>query len=1589
MKTPLLLVSLAICICLGTGMMLLPNSLATNPIVEKLQQKLADYRYRYASEKIYCHTDRSLYRPGEDIWFSVYVTPADLGDVQEQSQKAIIELIDPKGQTLIKQTISLQEGRGKGDFQVPAELNGGKYQIKAYTNVQQNYGDRDIFTKDIQLQKVVLPRVLMTLDFDRESYGPGQEVVVEFDLKNLSDELLVNYPIEAEWKIGGEVWQRQSMETDREGKAWFVQELPADLDTRDVSLNLRLEYQELTESIFRPVPVELGEIDLQFLAEGGDLISGKEGVIAFKALNEFGKGADVAGYIFNQKDEIIDSFRTAHMGMGQLRIKAARTEVYYAKIREPFAIEKRYFLPTPQRETFRLSLDKQSETQLHFRIFHPEGGKVLLLGQQGQDLQQVYEVDCRRGENRYVVSSEAYQMGIAGFVLAKEDGVAVSERLVFLHPERTLKFTIKTDKESYLPREEVNLSISIKDEAGNPVQSSLSLAVVDEQNLTFADDKQANLLAQMLLNGELQGKIEEPNYYFDRAEPDAIAHLDILMLTHGWRRFDWNQMLQTQADRPMSFLDFDALAELKGQLIDQNGVLQANSSFSILKTDDDPAVFRVNTDSMGNFICPALDYGTYAFQLPVSFFDGVPTNIKWDAESQAYVSGGYYRTYAPGNQPQFYRNNNNNTAYSAPPVPPAPLPLPTPRVETLNQAIEPVEVGYAESIAEEPIDMEESTSATLDEVVVLGYANETQQRVSTSVEITETKQIRAQEFRTSLQGAVAGVQVIPNSGPGASSRILIRGSSTGAYQNPLIVVDGVVLQAPPIASVGGNEGLNAMGLLDPNDIASISVLKGSSASTLYGSRGANGVIVVSTKSGVRQSRKITKPQFRRHRLQPYLLQDPVRPSIARAFYSPKYQTTETSVRDDFRQTVFWEGELKTDESGLAELSFHNPDQVSAFRITVEGTDGRGHFAHIEDTYSTQLPFAMKVIAPNWLSVGDQIMLPVQFQNTTDEVIEGELNTVLPTGLLATKSADLAQLITLLPNSAKTIYLKVKVQDIPTESMQLKFVANAFQEQRSLSFDVRRQGFPFEISMAGNQASDDLYYDLQDVVPGTLDASFEVFTDVYSELVNGSASILREPHGCFEQVSSSLYPNVLVLMLLQLSGKIKPAIKQKALNFIRNGYRKIKGYEITGGGFDLYGRPAAKMGLSAYGLMELNDMQKVFPEVSKPLIARTRKYLLRQRDGKGGFKDGPKSGYYGYSDQKVRNAYTVHALIEAGERDLDKELSLVRENALKTQDPYLMALASRSYYLLGEQALGDELMAQLLQNQQADGAWGFEENFHSVTRSRGTNYQIETAAFAVLAMLESGKKSHLAAAEAALSFLYKQRRGVGYFGSTQGTVLSLKAITAYFQLLQIGDGKVEGELSLTIDDELLVGSTVKYGQNKPARWEGLASFIKPGRKQRVSLRFKSEDQSMPYAFVLKGYQNTPFENQAPTLGFSTEIGSQAVKVGESVRLAVKLKNPQKYEVASPMIRLGIPAGLSIQSQQLNDWVEEEKIAYYELVDGELHLYFRYLSAESSLDLPLDLKADIPGNYKAAASVAYPYYDGDRPNWEEGIEIRIAP
>ena len=153
-------------------------------------------------------------------------------------------------------------------------------------------------------------------------------------------------------------------------------------------------------------------------------------------------------------------------------------------------------------------------------------------------------------------------------------------------------------------------------------------------------------------------------------------------------------------------------------------------------------------------------------------------------------------------------------------------------------------------------------AAALDEVVVVGYGVKKKATLSGSVSTVKASMIESvpvPSFEQALQGTVAGMQSVNSSGsPGAQSQVVIRGiGSINGETNPLYIIDGVPMNIDPVSQATDGTLSNPLSNINPNDIANVTVLKDAASTSIYGSRAANGVILITTKTG-----KVGETQFR-------------------------------------------------------------------------------------------------------------------------------------------------------------------------------------------------------------------------------------------------------------------------------------------------------------------------------------------------------------------------------------------------------------------------------------------------------------------------------------------------------------------------------------------------------------------------------------------------------------------------------------------------------------------------------------------------------------------------------------------------------
>ena len=936
--------------------------------LENLKSKLRQYNNDYPEEKIYLQFDKPFYKPGEDIWFNAFVLNSNTHKPSITSEVVYVELVDPKGNVASQLSLVVKEGTAHGDFALLENAPGGMYEVRAYTQWMKNFGEENLYKKEIQVQRVTTPRLLLKLDYEKEAYGPGNIVNATLKITNLKNERVNDATIRFNVMIAGLKLSESTATSHTNGEAIISFQLPDTLKTTDGLLQAVVGTHGVEESISRSIPIVLNKITLQFYPEGGQWVENVNGSLAFKALNEFGKGADISGIIVDEKGKIMTNFESFHMGMGAFKMVPASGKKYYARITSPIGNESLIPLPTPLETGFTLQLQSITNSRVKWDIHAPVSTEVYLVGQSHGEIAYSSRLSLRKGHNTIDIPTENFPAGIGVFTLFDYHGTEQCERLVFLKKDNSLNIQIKTDKAQYTPGEKVEVKIETTDRQGKPVPSKLSLSVVDDQLISFADDKQNNILSYMLLSSEVRGEIQEPSFYFDEDEPKSDKALDYLLMTQGWRRFSWKEMMDM---KKTIVYNPEKVKNLSGRVVHNGSGF--HTEITLVELGNKQRIDKIETTANGYFLFKNIDP-----TVPVMLLAKKPGEITVQKEEAFAVMFSDKR----GTRPLLETIQEPVAAM--------------PTVEAKEPAIEKEvnEESKRESESGLNITLEEDV-AQLSEIVVTGYGIENKRSLSGSYTTLYERDIDGKlpmaAIEGLLQGRVAGVVVQPQTGnAGSNAAIRIRGSSSLAAgrAEPLYVIDG-----HPMAS-SLNQNFSTFGIVGPEDIQTIEVVASPEAASLFGSAAANGVILITTKSHLGYTPFKTKRKLARYNGQTI---QPRRFSATREFYVPP-PPKNVEKREDFRTTLYWNHTIVTNDRGTADFSFYNNDAVSSFRLTAEGFSRSGIIGRAEKVYSTQLPFSLDAKLPEFIGFEDTLRIPVQVKNETTSNVTGTIEVVIPSEL---------------------------------------------------------------------------------------------------------------------------------------------------------------------------------------------------------------------------------------------------------------------------------------------------------------------------------------------------------------------------------------------------------------------------------------------------------------------------------------------------------------------------------------------------------------------------------------------------------------
>ncbi|MCK0132133.1 TonB-dependent receptor plug domain-containing protein [Flavobacteriaceae bacterium F08102] len=650
--------------------------------------------------------------------------------------------------------------------------------------------------------------------------------------------------------------------------------------------------------------------DLQFFPEGGYAVAGLEGVIAFKAIGKDGLAKSVEGNIIDSKGNMVAFMKTVFQGEGFFYLTPKRNEQYTAVLTDgtkyplPEVMDEGYAMTVNSDYTDYINIKVQATERLRDQPFYFIVHTRQKLFHKGK----YYFND--KGALHFKAPTKGLPTGVVTMTLLDGEKRPWSERIVFVNHRDELKISVTPNQTVFDKRDEVSLDIEVTDAQGEPVKVDMSIAVTDYDQIQKGNHDM-NMLNYIYLQSDIRGYIANPGELFNAQNRREKQKLDLTLLTHGWRRFVWNDVWEKKTYEKQFKVQNGLKVSGTAYVNKKQKPLQNKIVEVFCRSAQGIMIYNALTDDQGRFEVDNLNLrGEIAFEFKAFRADNRPYSnlqVVLDKEKIALPSSNY-----SVNQQSIEHNGALSNAK-------------TYREYALRSR-------YADSIYNEGILLNEVQLKAKFKPKTVEERRQTEPNYGIEPDATIFSEDVPGAFRVSdlLIGRVAGVMV---SGDGS---ITIRGGASNRGGGPLWVLDNVIVPESMIES------------FPVQDIERIEVLKGASTS-MYGVRGAGGVILIYTYRGVRPDSVERETAYvvpEEHKIYGH--------GISKEFYSPKYDVEEDlQNKPDYRATLYWNSSVVTDDNGKATVRFFNSDIAKKIQVSIETMSVNGIPGAYLTTFSSE------------------------------------------------------------------------------------------------------------------------------------------------------------------------------------------------------------------------------------------------------------------------------------------------------------------------------------------------------------------------------------------------------------------------------------------------------------------------------------------------------------------------------------------------------------------------------------------------------------------------------------------------------------
>jgi len=391
------------------------------------------------------------------------------------------------------------------------------------------------------------------------------------------------------------------------------------------------------------------------------------------------------------------------------------------------------------------------------------------------------------------------------------------------------------------------------------------------------------------------------------------------------------------------------------------------------------------------------------------------------------------------------------------------------------------------------------------------------------------------------------------------------------------------------------------------------------------------------------------------------------------------------VREWFPETLLWRPELITDDQGQASLEIRLADSITTWRLSASAVSGEGRLGSLQSPIRVFQPFFVDLNLPVSLTRGDEITIPAVVYNYLDKPQTVSLRLEAGDWFEMLDGADRS--IELQPGQVLSTGFRIRAAKVGQHRLQITGQGEGVADAVRREIEVVPDGRRVEQVLNGTLTTPaSMTLDLpKAIIEDSAKAILKIYPTSFSQLVEGLDSIFQQPYGCFEQTSSTTYPNVLALDYLRRTNKNVPEVEAKAKQYIHLGYQRLLTFEVSGGGFEWFGHSPANRVLTAYGLMEFQDMARVH-DVDPKLIERTRDWLLQQRRSDGSWEPEGHAMHEaptrGRGDQSNLSTTAYVAWAVSSDPNARSMLGSTRDYIVsfepqQVRDPYVLALVANA------------------------------------------------------------------------------------------------------------------------------------------------------------------------------------------------------------------------------------------------------------------------------------------------------------------------